>query len=60
MSAIVIQIKRLRVFLRGFGRTDPEELRHAAQVSLWVRWFVMAFCLLEVNYRVEYGHSAMS
>ena len=55
MSAIAIQIKRLRVFLRGFGRTDPEELRHAAQVSLWVRWFVMAFCLLEVNYRVEYG-----
>ncbi len=37
------------------GRTDPEELRHAAQVSLWVRWLVMVFCLLEVNYRVEYG-----
>ena len=24
-------------------------------MSLWVRWLVMVFCLLEVNYRVEYG-----
>ena len=55
MSANRMEWKRFTEFLRGFGRTDPEELRHAAQVSLWVRWFVMAFCLLEVNYRVEYG-----
>ncbi len=50
-----IEFGKFAPFLRGFGRTDPEELRHAAQVSLWVRWLVMAFCLLEVNYRVEYG-----
>ena len=43
------------MFPQGFGGTDPEELLHAAQVSLWVRWLVLAFCLLEVNYRVEYG-----
>lgn len=55
MSAKPIEWKRFAEFLQGAGRTDPEELRHAAQVSLWVRWFVMAFCLLEVNYRVEYG-----
>lgn len=55
MSAKPIESGNFAAFLRGFGRTDPEELRHAAQVSLWVRWFVMAFCLLEVNYRVEYG-----
>ena len=55
MSAKPVEWKRFTEFLRGFGRIDPEELRHAAQVSLWVRWFVMAFCLLEVNYRVEYG-----
>lgn len=45
----------LRGFLRGFGRTDPEELLQAARVSLWVRWFGLAFCLAEVNYRVDYG-----
>ena len=55
MSAKPIETGKLREFLRGFGRTDPEELRHAALVSLWVRWLVLAFCLLEVNYRVEYG-----
>ena len=55
MSVKPIGYGNLAAFLRGFGRTDPEELRHAAQVSLWVRWLVMVFCLLEVNYRVEYG-----
>ena len=42
-------------FPREFGRTDPEELTHAARVCLWVRWFVLAFALFEINYRVEYG-----
>ena len=46
---------RIPALFRGFGRTDPEELLHAAKVSLWVRWFGLAFCLVEVNYRVEYG-----
>ena len=55
MSAKPIQWRRLAAFILGAGRTDQEELRHAAQVSLWVRWLVLAFCLLEVNYRVEYG-----
>ena len=55
MSVKATESGRFATFLRGFGRTDPEELRHAAQVSLWVRWLVMIFCLLEVNYRVEYG-----
>ncbi len=50
-----IEFGKLAELLRGLGRTDPEELLHAAQVSLWVRWFVLVFCLLEVNYRVEYG-----
>jgi len=55
MSVKPIEFGEFAAFLRGFGRTDPEELRHAARVSLWVRWLVMVFCLLEVNYRVEYG-----
>ena len=40
---------------REFGRTDPEELTHAARVCLWVRWLVLAFCLFEINYRIEFG-----
>ena len=55
MSVKPIESGKFAAFLRGFGQTDPEELRHAAQVSLWVRWLVLVFCLLEVNYRVEYG-----
>ena len=55
MSVKPIESGKFAEFLRGYGRTDPEELRRAAQVSLWVRWFVLVFCLLEVNYRVEYG-----
>ena len=55
MSVKPIESRKFAEFLRGYARTDPEELWHAAQVSLWVRWFVLVFCLLEVNYRVEYG-----
>ena len=55
MSVKTIESGKFAAFLRRFVRTDPEELRHAASVSLWVRWLVMIFCLLEVNYRVEYG-----
>lgn len=46
---------RCREFFWPIAKTDPEELVAAARVSLWVRWFVLAFCLAEVNYRVEYG-----
>ena len=42
-------------FLLGFSRAEPEEMLHAAKVALWVRWFALAFCLGEVNYRVDYG-----
>ena len=55
ISVKTMESGKFAKFLREYGQTDPEELRHAAQVSLWVRWFVLAFCLLEVNYRVEYG-----
>ena len=41
--------------LTVFGQSDPNELLYAAKVSLWVRWFVLAACILETNYRVEYG-----
>ena len=55
MSAMHPAVSRLREFVRGFGLTDPEELLQAGVVSVWVRWFGLACCLAEVNYRVEYG-----
>ena len=44
----------------GFERTEPEELRRAARVSLWVRWLALVLCLLKVNYRVKYGALGLS
>ena len=55
LSVIHLAALRLPAVLRGFERTDPEELLHAGKVSLWVRWIGLAFCLAEVNYRVDYG-----
>ena len=33
------------VLRQGFGRIDREELRHGAEISIWVRWFVLVACL---------------
>ena len=35
--------------------TDGEGLRYPATVSIWARWIFLAACLIEVNYRIEYG-----
>ena len=45
-------------FRRGFGRIDPEELRYGAEISIWVRWFVLVACLVEVTYRVDYAEGS--
>ena len=55
MSAIRLAVSRWLELVRGFGMTDPGELLQAGRVSVWVRWFGLACCLAEVNYRVEYG-----
>ena len=34
---------------------DGEGLRYPATVSIWARWIFLAACLIEVNYRIEYG-----
>ena len=46
---------RLREFYPGLERTNPEDLVYIAKVSMWVRWFWFCLCLLEVQYRIEYG-----
>ena len=35
--------------------SDPDELRHGAQISIWIRWGVLIGVMAEVNYRVDYG-----
>ena len=34
--------------------SDPDELRHGAQISIWVRWIILVGVMAEVNYRVDY------
>lgn len=38
-----------------FELPGQEELRHGARISVWIRWLVIASCVIEVNYGVEYG-----
>lgn len=38
-----------------FGPHTANELRYAATASIWFRWVIMAVCLVEVSYRVDYG-----
>ena len=35
--------------------SNPDELWHGAQISIWVRWVILAGVMAEVNYRVDYG-----
>ncbi len=44
-------------FRQGFGRVDPEELRHGAEISIWVRWFGIAVCLVIVTYQADHSES---
>ena len=34
---------------------DRDDLRYAAEVSIWVRWVFLVACVIEANYRVDYG-----
>ena len=55
MNGMRLAVSRLPEIVRGFGVTDPEELRYPALASIWFRWAVMGACLIETSYRVEYG-----
>ena len=37
---------------------EPDELRYGAQISIWIRWVVLAGGMAEVNYRVDYGSAS--
>ena len=46
---------KLKEFYPGSERANPEDTVYIAKVSMWVRWFWFCLCLLEVQYRIEYG-----
>ena len=54
LSVIHLAALRLPALFRGFERTDPEELRYPATVFVWVRWFLLAACVIELVYRPLY------
>ena len=41
-------------FLFRYKETASDELRYAAFISMWVRWFVLLMCVVQINYRVDY------
>ena len=41
--------------ISGAIESDPDELRHGAQIAIWVRWIILVGVMAEVNYRVDYG-----
>ena len=42
-------------FLFRYKDTSSDELRYAATISIWVRWFVLIICFVDINYRVDYS-----
>ena len=53
-----LQVMAPRTLAQRFWSFDGQEsegLRYAATVSIWVRWCLLAACLVEISYRVEYG-----
>ena len=55
MSAMGDAMKGAMRWLRESYRTGPEDLQYAASITLWVRWFMLAFCFVEIHYRIDYG-----
>lgn len=49
-----------RIFSRILNQieSEPDALEYGAQISIWVRWVVLAGALAEVNYRVDYGSTS--
>ena len=49
--------KALEPLLVRFQTADVEGLRHGLRVAVWMRWLLLAVCLIGANYRVELGTS---
>ena len=40
-----------------FREIGPDELRHPATISLWIRWFICAVCVFQLLYRPVFSAS---
>ncbi len=47
--------RSIRVAIKGLFRSGPEDLRHAALISAWSRWFVLAATIIELVYRPRFS-----
>ena len=47
----MLKADAVRGLIRRTHRPDPDEVRYAATMSVWVRWFVLAAAIFEVTYR---------
>ena len=55
-SALVNTVVRtVSPYFRGFNHADNRDFRYEATLSVWIRWFLLVGCLIETNYRIEYG-----
>ena len=55
MNPPKVSLRTVAHRLWSFDGPGAEELRHAATASVWFRWAILAACVVEVSYRVEYG-----
>ena len=55
MSPARVVIRTVLRRIWSLGEHDSDEMRYAAAVSIWVRWVFIVACIVEANYRVEYG-----
>ena len=39
-----------------FDADGPEDLRYPATIFVWVRWFIVATCVIELVYRPQFTH----
>ena len=55
MSPARVVIRTVLRRIWSLGEHDSDEMRYAAAVSIWARWVFIVACIVEANYRVEYG-----
>ena len=55
MSPARVVIRTVLRRIWSLREPDSDELRYAAAVSIWVRWVFIVACIVEANYRVEFG-----
>ena len=48
-------VRTVSRYFRVFDHFDNRDYRYEATLSVGMRWFLLVGCLIEANYRIEYG-----